>query len=451
MRQIVIKICLIIYFIFAYSLFTGATAGVTIEGDLPRRAELGFEVTSNNDRLQVSALEAGSAAALAGLQAGDRINIINGTGYHHDIVGRDLLRRLDGDKEISFSITRNDNALEITFTPPARPFEDPDGVVTSYGSIRVSGDAHLRTVLSYKEGAAGPLPVVMLIQWVSCGSVDGNMVPELWQVLENLPVAILRVERSANGDSEGPACHELDYNTEIQHYTEAALMMARHPMVDASKIYLYGSSLGSTVAPLVAQRLKREGLEVAGLMIQGGGAVTYFERMLTFDRQNLERRDGRVFENIHEELLDKILFQTEYLIKGRHPDDIAADSETMALVRESILGLGKYNHYGRPFAWHQQAATHDFLEAWLEVNKPSLIAFAEYDQFEGRHGHQMIADVMNRVSPGVAEFVELPALNHFNDRHSDIDQAYFRAPGTPAIEILAGHMVRWLNERLTGD
>ena len=24
-------------------------------------------------------------------------------------------------------------------------------------------------------------------------------------------------------------------------------------------------------------------------------------------------------------------------------------------------------HYGRPFAWHQQAASHDFLEAWLEI------------------------------------------------------------------------------------
>jgi len=184
-------------------------------------------------------------------------------------------------------------------------------------------------------------------------------------------------------------------------------------------------------------------------MIQGGGAVTYFERMVTFDRQNLERREGRVFEDIHEEMLAKILFQTEYLIKGRHPDEIAKDSPAMAKARDNILGMGPYNHYGRPFSWHQQAATHDFLEAWLDVRAPSLIAFAEFDQFEGRHGHKMIAGVLNRVSPGIAEYVELPGINHFNDRHSDIDQAYFRAEGTPAIDILAGHMVDWLRKNLS--
>ena len=47
---------------------------------------------------------------------------------------------------------------------------------------------------------------------------------------------------------------------------------------------IYGSSLGSTTAPLVAQ-----GKKVAGIIVQGGGAVTYLERMINFDRLYLER------------------------------------------------------------------------------------------------------------------------------------------------------------------
>lgn len=434
--------------LLALIIFTPAQAEVTVEGDLARRAELGFEVSSGDDRLTVSEIEAGSPAAMAGLVKGDNIVKINGLTYGKDFEGRDLLRRLDGDKKVILNVEREGVVAEISFTPETLPFDNPEGITTLYGGFKTSDGAHLRTALSYRENLSGPLPVVALIQWVSCGVVTDNMVAELKTVMAALPVAIFRVERSSDGDSEGPACHELDYTTEILHYTEALLDLAKNADADGSKIYLYGSSLGSTVAPLVGQKLKQEGLQVAGLMVQGGGAVTYVERMINFDRQYLERRDGRKFENIQEEMSDRILFQSEYLIKGRHPDEIAKDSPAMKRVRDNTLGLGTNEHYGRPFAWHQQAAKQDFLQAWLEVSAPSLIAFAEFDQFEGRHGHKMIAQVLNRVTPGLAKYVELENINHFNDLHTDIDQAYFRAEGTPAIDVLAAELVKWLGESL---
>ncbi len=272
--------------------------------------------------------------------------------------------------------------------------------------------------------------------------------PELKTVMDALPVAILRVERSSDGDSEGPACHELDYNTEIRHYTSAILDIVGNRIVDQSRVYLYGSSLGSTIAPLVAQELKRKKLLVAGLMVQGGGGLTHVERMINFDRINLERRNDREFRSIHEEMMPRILFQTEYLIKRRHPDEIARDGDAMARVRDDILGLGKFNHYGRPFAWHQQAASHDFLEAWLDVAAPTLVVFAEFDQFEMSYGHRVIVDVLNREHPGIADYVELPNINHFNDFHTDVDQAYFRADGIPAIDLFASEMVKWLRKGL---
>jgi len=432
----------------ALIIFTPAQAEVTVEGDLARRAELGFEVSGNGGHLAVGEVVEGSQAEQAGLMVGDVISGINLTLYSHDFEGQDLLRRLDGGQRVILTILRGGAAMDVSFTPEALPFDNPDGVSTFYNGFKTSDGAHLRTVLSFRENLSGPLPVVALIQWVSCGIVTDNMVPELKTVMEALPVAIFRVERGSDGDSEGLACQELDYNTEIRHYVEAILDIANNPEVDPSNIYLYGSSLGSTVAPLVGQKLKQEGLQVAGLMIQGGGAVTYVERMINFDRQYLERRDGREFENIQEEMSDRILFQSEYLIKGRHPDEIAKDSPAMKRVRDNTLGLNPTNHYGRPFAWHQQAAKQDFLEAWLEVSAPSLIAFAEFDQFEGRHGHKMIVQVLNRVTPGLAKYVELENINHFNDLHTDIDQAYFRAEGTPAIDVLAAELVKWLGESL---
>jgi pimeloyl-ACP methyl ester carboxylesterase len=423
-------------------------AGFSVEGELPRRAQLGFSVGVENNRLAVSEVVAESPAAAAGLRAGDIIVSVNDRTYAHDFEGRELLRRLDGGVEARLVVERAGAERGLVFISAALPFVDREGVNTRYGAFETSDGSVLRTALSRREGLDGPLAVVALIQWVSCGVVTDEMKPELLAVMETLPVAIIRVERTSSGDSEGAACYELDYDTEIRHYTEALLDVAGDPWVDRSRVYLYGSSLGSTEAPLVAQALKRNGLQVAGLMVQGGGGITYLERMITFDRINLERRDDRDFRAIHEGMTARIQFQVEYLVKGRHPDEIAGDSPTMEQVRGDTLGLGKYDHYGRPFAWHQQAARRDFLEAWLAAAAPTLVAYAEFDQFEGPHGHRMIVEVLNREYPGLAEFVLLPHINHFNEFHTDADQAYFRAKGVSAIQLWASHMVDWLGKQL---
>ena len=425
-----------------------ARAAFSVEGDLPRRAEPGFKVSEDGGRLVVAEVDADAPAAEAGLAAGDVLVSVNGSGYRYGFEGRDLLRRLVGGTEARLVVERAGAERSLAFVPAARPFVDSEGVVTRYGALGASDGSVLRTALSRREGLAGPLPVVALIQWVSCGVVTDAMQPELLALVEALPVSIYRVERTASGDSEGPACHELDYDSEIRHYTEALLDLAGDAAVDGSRVFLYGSSLGSTVAPLVAARLQDEGLQVAGLVVQGGGAVTYLERMIAFDRINLERRSNRDFRAIHEGMNARIRFQVEYLGKGRHPDEIAGDGPEMAEVRGDILGLGANEHYGRPFAWHQQAARHDFLEAWLDVAAPTLVAYAEFDQFEAPHGHRVIVEVLNREHPGLAEFVLLPNINHFNDFHTDVDQAYFRADGIAAIDLLAARMVDWLGRQL---
>lgn len=435
-------------FICTFFFSAGAFADIVVKGDLPRRADIGFSVSASDNRLTIKEIKIESAASRAGLIAGDVILSMNGKSYEHDFEARDQLRRLNGEEEVQITVQRMGSEMQFNFVPDAVPFVDVDNAITIYDVLDTKDGSRLRTALSHRQDLSKPMPLVVLIQWVSCGIVTDDMQAELKAVMESLPLAIYRVERSSDGDSEGPACHELDYNTEIRHYTAAVLEIARNRIIDRSRVYLYGSSLGSTVAPLVAQELKRKGLQVAGIIVQGGGALTHVERMINFDRINLERRDDRNFRSIHEEMISRIVFQTEYLLKGRHPDEIARDSDTMARVRNDILGLSKHTHYGRPFAWHQQAAGHDFLEAWLDVAAPSLIAFAEFDQFEMEHGHRLIAEVLNREYPGIADYVMLPNINHFNDFHTDIDQAYFRAEGVPAIKLLALHMVQWLRKSL---
>lgn len=329
--------------------------------------------------------------------------------------------------------------------------EEIPGVVSHYRVVEVSDGSHVQSIITQPRGDTSRRHPLLFTQWVSCGSLayrEGSNARELLASLaRDSGLSLVRVERPALNDT-GPSCAELDYDTEVQHYIEAFAELLDDDLIDASRVYVYGSSLGSTTAPLVALELQNRGFDIAGIMVQGGGAVTYFERMLNFDRYYLERRPDDVSPaDIHDEIRLRTKFQYEYLFGGRHPDEIAKDSSDMARIRNDILGMGDTEQYGRPFAWHQQAARHNFLAAWAQLEAPVLVIFNAYDQFESRHGHQLIAETVNRLRPGTAIYVERPCIGHSDNRYASIEDAYAFNDGTPAWREAAQIMTSWLRDQ----
>lgn len=431
-------------------------AAPTIVEGLARQASLGFRTEPTPGGLAVRALDATSAAALARLADDDVITAINGKTFAKPFIGQAILGGLRGGVPAELTITRAGTRTTVRFTPPTRALEQIPGVETQYGSVRVGGGIRLRTLIARRTGLKGSLPPLLFTQWVSCGTLEyrpgSNSGALLARFARDSGMALVRVDRAGAGDSEGPACHELDYDTEVAHYVDAFDQMLRaNPGFDRERIVVMGSSLGSTTAPLVARGLEQRGHRIAGVTINGGGGVTYFERMLNFDRFYLERRPDAVrAAEINPRLEQHILFEVEYLLKGRSPDDVAKDSPAMAAVRADTLGLGDGEHYGRPYAYHQQAARKNFLEAWTSLERARvLVLYGEYDQFEARHGHEIIAAMVNRVRPGSAEFVELAKVDHDGDLHPTIESAYaFSDRGVPAIEVHLETVMRWLWARV---
>ena len=185
-----------------------------------------------------------------------------------------------------------------------------------------SDGVRLRTIITRPAGTSGKLPAIFLAQAVSCGSLElpADRRP-CSAACSALGDGLIRVERAGTGDSEGPACSELDYDTEVRHYREALDQLSRHPWVDpVSESCIYGSSLGSTTAPLIAQ-----GRKVAGIVVQGGGALTYLERMINFDRLYLERSGKyRAGSDPRRDGPKRIAFQQAYLIGQKTPEQMAA-------------------------------------------------------------------------------------------------------------------------------
>jgi predicted acyl esterase len=329
---------------------------------------------------------------------------------------------------------------------PDQPLEETPGLETEYGVVRTSEGLRLRTILTRPLGRTRPLPALFVTQWVSCGSIAfrPGRDSEVGQLALRSGLAMIRVERSGDGDSEGPGCAKLDYDTEVRHYREALDQVVRHPWIDGRRIVIFGSSLGATTAPLVAQNKP-----VAGILVQGGGALTYLERMIAFDRLQLERSGSVPPENIHAEMHRRIAFQQLYLLDKRTPQQVAAERPELAGVWESLLGTTPDAHYGRPFAWHWQAAEKNFLAAWLRVLAPVMVVYAGFDNFEMEHGHRLIAELRNRQRSGSTEYLMIPNAGHDLELYPDPFSAYQWKDGAKRYELFLEPAIKWMR-RIVG-
>ncbi len=327
-----------------------------------------------------------------------------------------------------------------------RPLEDLAGLETEYGAVRTSDGTRLRTILTRPEGASGRLPVIFIAQWVSCGSIEfrpgRETLPRL--LAQRSGMAMIRVDRSGSGDSEGAPCSALDYDTEVRHYREALDRLARHPWIDPDRIVIHGISLGTTTAPFIAA-----GRRVAGLLVQGGGAFSYLERMINFDRLCLERSGRYPPETWQDEMIRRIAFHQDYLIGGRTPAEIAAARPELAGVWASINGAEPDSHYGRPFAWHQQAARRNFAASWARIDAPVMVVHGGFDQFEPRASHRLIVDIVNRAHPGSAVLHDIPQASHDLQIFPTEAAAFAGEGGEDRPELFLDPAIAWLR-RVTG-
>ncbi len=328
--------------------------------------------------------------------------------------------------------------------------ESHPGIETTYGALDVGDGIRLRSILTRPEGEKKP-PVILFVQWLSCDSVElAADAADGWSemlrgMVRDSGWAVMRTDKRGVGDSEGGPCSALDYVTELADHRAALAALAARDDVDADRIVVFGASMGSRMAGQVAAG--KQG--VVGVLGWGGGSRTWFERMLAFDRNAMEL-GGTDAAEIASRMRERIAFHTRYLLEGRDPPDIIAAEPAMAAVWSGIIGTSPKDHYGRPFAFHQQAQQADFTAAWGRIDVPVLVVMGEYDWFENRAGHDTVVRIVNRRTPGLARFEEIPRMDHHFTRFESAEAAFRDEGGKPdagpflqvALEWLAVHVGR---------
>ena len=324
------------------------------------------------------------------------------------------------------------------------PTEEHSGIEVSYGILPMRDGVKLRTIVTKPARAASEkLPAILFVQWLSCNTVAISSHPRdgwsamLRRIVRESGALVWRTEKRGVGSSEGN-CSTMDYHTELGDHREALNALRARPDVDPERIVLFGGSIGGTYVPLLAAQTP-----VAGVMVWGAGATTWAERMLKFERNALELRMSEP-QQLADAMRLRFTFFERYLVAQQTPTQIAKENPAVGAVWGQIVGTSPDAHYGRPFAFHQQAQQADWAGAWSQVSAPVLVTYGEYDWFESADAASLITRIVSSKTKGQGTFHLVPAMNHHFEVYDDATDAFLEQNGRVDPEPAVTPMLQWL-------
>src|SRR5689334_11006155 len=185
-------------------LITGAFAQ-----ELPRHGIIGLQVSGSPPSVQ--RVFAGGAGEAAGFEAGDVIESLDNRRMEStDQFVRAVGRHLAGDA-VQALVRRGGDSVTRTAILKPRPFETSPAADVLYRAVTVRGAR--RRVIVTRPRREGRMPAVLLMQGLGCYSLDGTDratgYGRVISALEQRGYVTMRVEKTGEGDSEGPLCTDL--------------------------------------------------------------------------------------------------------------------------------------------------------------------------------------------------------------------------------------------------
>ena len=381
----------------------------TTEGDLPRRADLGVVLRppTATAPATVARVSDGSALQRAGLRANDIIVSFNGRPIADAI---DLDRRvaaLRGGQQVTVEIARDGTRQTIAAQLAPLPLEQLAGTEIRYTHIANPRGLRQRAILSRPAGAAGRLPAILFVPWLSCDSIEspGRASPGIDELLQKLAMdsgwALLRVDKPGVGDSDG-VCADTDLETEIDGSRAALTWLRAHPWIDPTRIVVMGQSFSGAFLPMVAGDAP-----VAGYIVLNSWVRTWMERLLEFERLQAES-SGMAPADVSTRQRKLAEFYALFLEQQKTPQQVMIERPELAAVWSDA----PEHQYGRSARFHHQLQRINPADRWSRVSAPTLVMWSDADLVMHRSDHERLVAMVNRNRAGAATLVIVPGAHH---------------------------------------
>ncbi|MEQ9466480.1 MAG: alpha/beta hydrolase [Ekhidna sp.] len=427
--------------ILFFALLIGSFLGHSQE--LGRRASWQAQVSWPDNQTpgaEIQSIEPGSPLSKSGLKTGDRIiqvndrKILNGEDWSHATYS------IREGESTSIHIKRGADWLlkEVKLNPLEK--ESHEGLSTYYESIVSDYGIRQRTIIT-TPNPNQKLPAIFLIQGLSCSTIEkysgrsNNWVKMIETLVEQSGMVVMRVDKPGVGDSEGD-CGCTDFKTELNGYETALKNLKTKEYVDTTKIVVYGASMGSALAPWIANRHN-----LAGVISDGTFFKTWFEHML-----EIERRIRQMSGDDESTIVKKMNEAYIPLYYG-----MMIQKKSYEVVIEAYPAIKDYNYhgpehmYGRPMSYYQQLQDFDLAGEWEKVKVPVRILYGSNDWIMSEFDNHMIMKVLDRAGHEDHELHIYPGLDHWNTIHETPDDSFNGKPGKWDPE-LPKLVINWIQE-----
>ena len=399
--------------------------------NIVRRADLGArfgEPGPNTPGAVVREVTKNSPWGKAGLSAGDVIVQWNGEVLDDPDRWSDIVYAMrQGDEVVALVRKHNGSDLQsIKVKLEGLPMEKYDKTEVSYETVYTDKGLAIRVIITYPKGNVDKLPAMFVVGGLSCSSIEvypGRRESGWTKVLTDLAtksnMVVMRMEKPGVGDSYGN-CGESNFHDDINAFENSIKYLKLKSYVDSSKVIIYGSSMGSALAPYLANKMG-----AAGIISDGTFVKTWFEHML-----EIERRILAFNGNTPTQITDKINQGYIPLYYG-----MLIEKKTYAQVISEKPWLKAYNYhspahmYGRPVTYYHQVQDFNFARGWEELKVPVRIIRGTNDWIMSDKDNDIIIDILESNNHKDHRLFRYPGLDHWNMVHKTPADSFHGNPG----------------------
>lgn len=434
------------------ALYAQSPVAVTAGQTPQRKAFIGLLGKPSEKGIVIDSVMPNSTVWKLKLKKGDIIQAINGSATPTLELYAAAAGPIRANDKVTVQYLRNGKTTTASTKAIVKPLETSAIADVIYDWVKFK-NGYLRTLTRKPKGKEN-VPCILLIPGYGCGSIEnysksynGKLMDE-W--LKN-GFAVVTIEKSGLGDSFGcEACTEADLQTDIESFDAGYRYMEQLSFVDQSNLFIWGHSMGGTIAPEVAKRHHPKGVMVFGSVFR-----PWSEFLLEMHRVQKPLLENLTYQQTEDftRKIQKIYY--EFFVLKKSPEELSKNPEYNALVVSELnYKPGSTNMWGRSWKFWQQLDTLDLAKSWQEVNCPVLILHGGTDYEQCSLVEPMLTQkTVNEKHPNSATWITIPDLDHFMMKSKDWpeavknfnDQQY--AKGNFNVKI-AEETIKWLQSKV---